>query len=321
MVVFNPFILGAIIYVMIRYKPEEVFNRALYFLIIGFLSFFWLISLRGHVEPHWTVACSVPMIILLFNKTIITEKLKTYVRKFIIPSLLLIFIIRIVLMTNLPIVEYAGFDGKEDKYKFIESVSNNLPVAFVGSFQGPSLYTFFTGKESFTISTLYSRQTQFDIWEKEKKFQNKPVFIVGVPETDGKLFKKGRINITGFETDSLQTTNRMKIVFSTPIKSIRSGESLALSLTIQNPCDYDIDFNHHRFPVDVCAAFIIGEKICIQPAILQLPVGILKRGDSVNRTLKFVIPDLPSGNCLLGVSLNTSLGPTLNSSLMKIRLK
>ena len=67
MVIFNPFILGAIIYVLIKSKFPDLFIRALFFLIIGFLGFFWITSFRGHVEPHWTVACSGPIIILLVN--------------------------------------------------------------------------------------------------------------------------------------------------------------------------------------------------------------------------------------------------------------
>jgi len=228
MAVFNPFILGAIIYVLIKYRPEDLFTKALYFLIIGFIGFFWLTSVRGHVEPHWTIACSVPIIILLFNRISQSQVLKRYVRKCIIPSLILLFLIRIFLITNLPLVSYVGFDGKEEKYKFIESVSNDLPVVFLGSFQGPSLFTFFTGKESFAISTLYTRQTQFDIWQLEKNYQNKPVFVAGYEVVGSKLFEKGRIKFTGFKTDSLQTTNRMKIVYDEPMKTMKSGDSIKI---------------------------------------------------------------------------------------------
>ncbi|HBE43761.1 MAG TPA: hypothetical protein DDW27_21725, partial [Bacteroidales bacterium] len=68
MAVFNPFTLGAVIYVMIRFKPVNLLERAYYFQISGFLIFFWLMALRGHVEPHWTIACSIPIILILSDK-------------------------------------------------------------------------------------------------------------------------------------------------------------------------------------------------------------------------------------------------------------
>jgi hypothetical protein len=321
MAVFNPFILGAVIYVLIKYKPGDLFTRALYFLIIGFIGFFLLTSFRGHVEPHWTIACSVPMIILLFNRIGQSQALKRYVRKFIIPSLVLLFMIRIFLITNLPLVSYLGFDGKEEKYKYIESVSNNLPVVFLSSFQGPSLYTFFTGREAFAISNLYTRQTQFDIWQFENNYQSKPVFVLGSWWSEAKHFENGKTNFTGFIADSLQTTNRIKIVFDEPKKTAGAGDTITVSFTLDNPCDYDIDFNHSQFPVEVCTVFIKGEETYVQPAVLSEPVDILQRGQSLNRTLKSVLPEIPSGTYQFGISLNSILGPTLNSIFVNIKIE
>ena len=214
MAVFNPFTLGAVIYILFRYRPADLFEKALYYLIIGFLCFFWLTSLRGHVEPHWTVAASIPMIILLFRKANSVGVLKQYVRKFVLPSLIILLLIRILLTSGLPFVADLGFNGKEERYKFIESKSDNLPVVFLGSFQGPSLYNYFTGKESTVISTLNSRQTQYDIWQSEKKFQNKAVFLAGYETAGSKVYEDGKFKLTGFVTDSLQTTNRIKIIYS-----------------------------------------------------------------------------------------------------------
>ena len=96
---------------------------------------------------------------------------------FIAPSLVLILITRILLITNIPLMTKSGMNGKREKYEFIESVSKDLPVVFLSSFQGPSLFSYFTGKEAFPVSTLFTRQTQYDIWQFEKKYLNKPVFI------------------------------------------------------------------------------------------------------------------------------------------------
>jgi hypothetical protein len=320
MAVFNPFTLGAVIYVLIKFRPADLLNKAYYFLIIGFIGFFWITSFRGHVEPHWTVACSIPMIILLFFKVSESKILERFVRKYIIPSLLILFLIRILLIIDMPLNRYLGFSGKKEKYKYIESVSGDLPVAFVSSFQSPSLFSFFTGKQAFAISTLTTRQTQFDIWQFEKKYQNRPVFVEGYREGRSKKFEKGRIKFSGFKTDSLQTTNRMRIVFDESMKTVKSGDSISVPFTMYNPSDNDIDFNHPQFPVQVCTALIKGEETYIQYVVLSEPIGILHKGESLQRTLKTGIPDLPSGIYNFGISLNTVLDPTVNSVFVKIKI-
>ena len=80
LLIFNPFTFGAVVYVLIRYKNrvfipsaplkrgrseaqqtiDEVFERGLKFVLIGFFFFFWLMAFRGHVEPHWTIVCVIP---------------------------------------------------------------------------------------------------------------------------------------------------------------------------------------------------------------------------------------------------------------------
>lgn len=320
MAVFNPFTLGAVVYLLFRYKSESMFEKALYFLIIGFLGFFWLTSIRGHVEPHWTVACSVPMIVLLFWKSCSLEFIKRFVRKVVLPSLAILFVIRILLISNLPFVAELGFNGKKERYEFIELKSDNLPVVFLGSFQGPSLYNYFTGKETFVISSLNSRQTQFDIWKKEMDFQNKKVFLAGYETTGSRVFEEGKFKLTGYVTDSLQTTNRIKLTYNIPGDIMHPGDSLGISVILNNPCNYDLDFNHSRFPVRITPVFVDKEKIVIQNTVLSEKIDVLYGGDTIQRTLKFVVPQLPDGRYSFGISLNSSLGPTFNSKFVKVKI-
>jgi hypothetical protein len=320
MVVFNPLILGLVFYVLVKFRPVDLFTRALYFLIIGFIGFFWLTAFRGHVEPQWTLACSVPIILILYNRIWESKELKKYVLKIVSPALILLLVFRIFLVTNLPLVRSLDINGKEEQFKFVDSIANNMPVVFSSSYQSPSLFTFFTGKVSFPISALDTRQTQYDIWQLEKKYQNKPAFVASTREGRSKLFEKDKIQFTGYVTSSLQTTNRVRIVFDSPPESIAIGDSISMSIRISNPGGYDVDFNHPDFPVQVCSVFLKGKDIKVIPVELSEPINILHQGESLNRIIKTIIPDLPMGEYKLGISLNTFLGTTLNSTFVKIKI-
>jgi 4-amino-4-deoxy-L-arabinose transferase-like glycosyltransferase len=253
--VFNPFTFAAVIYVLYKYKAKSLFERAEYFLIIGFVGFFWLTALRGHVEPQWTVACSIPMIAILLNRSLENIKLNNYILKIIAPSLLLILIIRILLITPL-LPERLGFSGKDAKYKAIEKIAGDKPVIFIWSFQDPSLYTFFTHKEAHVVSSLNSRQTQFDLWQFEQNYHNKPVFVCLHLDGKSKIYSDKDIQFEGFVCDSIQTTNRIIIKFEMSKKTVQIGDTISLLVSISNPTKYSVNFNHAQFPVALNAVFI-----------------------------------------------------------------
>lgn len=320
MAVFNPLVLGAVVFILVKYRPADQFRRSLYFQIIGFIIFFWLTSFRGHVEPHWTVACSIPMIILLTEKSSENPALLRYTYKYILPTILLLMAIRIFLMIDSGLNRYLGFSGRREKNEYIGSVAKDLPVIYTGSFQRPSYYHFYTGKESTVISSVYSRQTQFDIWQFEKKYHNKPVFIFIKKEGWSQTFGSGWEEFYGFKTDSLQTVNRMKISFKLNKDSFNSGDSVTIPFTLHNPYNFDIDFKHRYFPVKVSLVFLTGEKTTVQDVLLSEPIDIVPDGATIEKNLKAVIPDLQAGNYHLGICLDNFFGPSLNSHFIKIKI-
>ncbi len=321
MILFNPFTFVAVIFVLIKYAPSGQFNQSLYFQIIGFIAFFWLIAFRDHVEPNWTIACSIPMIILLSERSTENPALFIYIRRYILPSILLVLAMRIILMTNIDLTRKYGYSGKNEKYEFINEFAKELPVIFTGSFQAPSLYHFYTGKEATVLSSVYSRQTQFDIWQFEKKYHNRPVFICSTQDRRTQVYGSGLRQFCGFKTDSLQTVNRMRITYGLLEHVFHPGDSIRLSFTLQNTYDYSIDFNHPQFPVRVCLVLISSKEIIgttVQDVSLSEPVSIIKGGQILERSLTANIPELENGDYVFGICLSTIFGPSFNSRFTKI---
>jgi hypothetical protein len=296
LILMNPFTLGAAAFVIIKYAPSDHFDRCLYLQIIGFFVFFLFISFRDHVEPNWTIPCSIPVILILSERINKNQALFKYSRRIILPSLILVIAGRILLMSSNDISRITSFSGKKEKYKFIETVAKDLPVVFTGSYQAPSLYHFFTGREGIVLSSLYSRQTQFDIWQFEKKYHNKPVFV--------------------------QTVNRMKIYYELEKNSFHPGDSIKINFRVKNTYEYSIDFNHPRFPVKVCLV-LTGKKknnIYILDVSLSKAITLINEGQVVERSLAASIPELQDGRYKLGICLNNAFGPSFNSPFSEIRV-
>ena len=287
LLIFNPFTFGAVVYVLIkdrncvRIPPASlkrgigVFERGLKFILIGFFFFFWLMAFRGHVEPHWTIVCVIPMVVLIYRKALVDEKLKKYIKWFILPSLLLVLAFRILLMT--PLADRFGYHGKEQYYKAIEQTAGDRPVVFQGSFQQPALYHYFTGKESSTLKSYYDRMTQYDLWQFDKAWIGKPVFICGPVNERSESYQVNEVKLEGFLTDDFSSANRLVTTFE--IKNAISGETpvfhpgdtLHIDFSVYNPCDAPIDFHHKDFGMIIKAHYLPGDEIsyCTYPDIKE----------------------------------------------------
>ncbi len=317
MAVFNPFTLGAVVYILFKYRAGDLFSRNLYFQIIGFIVFFWITAFRGHVEPHWTISCSIPMIILVTRRSDTDPKLKGYTYRYILYSIILICIVRIFLCIDSPITRRIGYKGNEEKYRAIEKVAGDLPVIFTGSFQRPSLYPFITGKEAVVISSLYSRQTQFDIWGFEENYYGQPAFIWGDYGERSSDYSSGFTSFRGFFAEDLQTVNRMWVDFELPDKLLTAGEEINVPFTIQNSYKHEIDFGHEEFPVNLRCVLISDRDVHLISGKLDKTIGVVQEGGKVDGVISVVIPDLPYGEYNMGLTLNTLFGPAMNSDFVK----
>ena len=297
LLIFNPFTFGAVVYVLIKSKKTSsppidsfqrtslprndmhgklVFERGLKFILIGFFFFFWLMTFRGHVEPHWTIVCVIPMVVLVYRKALVDEKLWKYTKFVILPSLLLVLTLRILLLT--PLADRYGYHGKEKYCKAVEQVAGDRPMVYQGSFQQAALYHYFTGKESSPLQSYYDRMTQYDLWQFDKAWIGKPVFVCGTVNGRSKTYQVGDVEIEGFLTDNFSSANRLVTTFEitnagsdkTPV--FHHGDTIRVDFSIYNPCEAPIDFQHKDFGMVIKGHYLPGDAFsyCFHQKITEI---------------------------------------------------
>ena len=261
LLVFNPFTFGAVVYVLIKHKVTNTFEQGLKFILIGFFFFFWLMAFRGHVEPHWTIVCMIPAVVLVYRKALIDEKLRRYIQRFVMPSLLLIVAFRIALLT--PLAARFGFSDKEKRYETIAKAAGDNPVVFQGSFQKPALYHYFTGKPSSTLRSYYDRKTQYDLWQFDKDWIGKTVFVSGHLEGLSQHYQGDGVEVEGYLCDSFSTANRLVTTFeitnANAAMEFHQGDTLRIDFAIHNPCDAPIDFLRKDLRMVIKAHYLPGD--------------------------------------------------------------
>ena len=287
LLIFNPFTFGAVVYVIVnrnknKIKPQCIdssrtsptrndmhcyatFEKGLYFILFGFFFFFWLMAFRGHVEPHWTIVCMIPAVVLVYHKALTDEKLRKYIHHFVFPSFLVILVVRITLMT--PMASRFGFNDKEECYTAIETVAGDRPVVFRGSFQRPALYHYFTGKPSSTLRCYYDRMTQYDLWQFDKDWIGQPVLVCGIEGGLAEPFEVGKVQFEGHLTEHFQTANRLMTRFQfkgideNALPEYHHGDTIFLDFSIHNPYNQAIDFHHPEFDMNLKLLFLDTNEV------------------------------------------------------------
>lgn len=330
LLIFNPFTFGAVVCVLIedgdgvRIPPDpfkrgrsealqtidEVFERGLRFILIGFFFFFWLMSFRGHVEPHWTIVCVIPAVVLVYRKALVDNKLIKYVKRFILPSLLLVVAVRLSMLT--PLATRFGFYGKEDFYKAIETVAGDHPVAFPGSFQQPALYHYFTGKESSTLRRYYDRRTQYDLWQFDKAWVGNPVFICGWVLDLSTVYEIDNVGVEGYLMQHFQSPNRMvteskitNLGNANPVV-LHRGDTLHMDFTIHNPYGQPFGFQYEEMSSCLKMHYLTTDDFgfCFYDEDIVVPPHSVYNG----HLFTVVGNDIPLGNNDLVIGVGDAIG-------------
>lgn len=297
-------------------KTNDLYERAGVFTIAGFLLFFWVMTVKGHAEPHWTVAASVPMIILLWQE-LRDFRWQKWVRYALVPVFCLLMVLRVAAPPLLRYQFVNVFSNRAD-YEAVHARCGNTPLVFLNTFQKPSLYRFYIGGDAVTIGSYYSRRTQFDLWQFDKDLQGEHVFILDKNvnknecDTSNYIFNNGKALFHVRETEDFQGANRIEVTMN---HYRIAKDSLYLDITINNPYALDFDFAHPEFPASLFVSYVVEDHYVnvncpIQPDLV-IPAGkSVKLSTTVDR-----IPKKPFVFCL-----DNGICQSVNSKPIKIQV-
>ena len=320
LVTFNPFTLGAVVYIFIKFRTKDLFEKALYYIIPGFILLFWLLTYKGHAEPQWTVAASIPMMILICNKASNSLALHRYVHKWIFGSIGLLLIARILLIAGL-MPEKTQLAGKKKKFKAIETIAGNRPVIFTGSYQNPSLYSFFTGKPATVKSSLYSRSTQFDLWKFDEHWAGKPVYISASMDSVSTRIDVNGIMVDGVHVSQYQYESAITFTFDSSIKAAKNGTELELMTTMINTGNHAISLSDRQQPLCIVAIFLNKKDLYTIQADDNLEINNFAANSQKIHLLRFKLKDIPPGDYRFTLGLMTFAGPKPGSEFQPFTIQ
>lgn len=323
LVVFNPLslVLMMVLGVYVIRHKDDVFERSLAVTTIGFLAFFWIMTLKGHAEPHWTMAASIPAIILLtrgLEDGWVEWTQRRWVRVTLWIMVGLCTIARIVLWTNkLPI--NTGLGSKDVRYNLLHEMTGEDRVLITtGSFQWPSMYRFWYG-DAFVTHDIHARHTQYEFLDIDLPMQGKKACFCDVfPGCQDTIVDGYTYHFSWVE--NLQMTDRVRVQMK---QQQIVGDSIYWQLQITNPYPVAFDFQHAEMPCHLMVATIQNDGWHMTECALQSGVNNIAAGDSVRYEGKSCWRDMtmdenPQGTKYI-FSLYNGLASTENSEVYVIQ--
>jgi hypothetical protein len=316
---FNPFFIGLALTLMYFEKPRERFERSLYFISTGFLVFFFISSFRGHVEPHWTIAASLPMIIIVYRKGIERPRSLAYIHRVLLPSILILLFLRVALIIDfLPV--NLKFHGQKEWYRHLAAIAGDTPVVFRNSYQRPSVYTFYTGKPATSLNGIYYRKNQYDIWPfEENLFGKKAILVTNVNDPLATRYEfPNSKKVYLHRTNQFFAVQKIHLRYDMiPLTTMKTGDTITLRAELHNPYPYPIHFNNAEFPVTFNYMFVkSGNDMTVSPVqVSPFPV-FLSPGETMPINITFEVPDICPRKYKFGINLQAGILQEAFNSLL-----
>ena len=301
--VLNPALLILLIIFLIKDKNLIPKEYIFYFrMFYAFIAFFFLYSFRGRIEAHWVAAAFIPLSVVVFNIGITNEKFLKPLKYVTGIVVILIFALRIIPILDLPI-NTPFHSHKKSYYQEIEKLAAGKDVIFMNSYQHASKYSFYTGKNSFSLNDIYGRKNQYDLLHPENYFKGKDVFLIHNWKSksfDSLKMSTGK-NLFYKEIANFPIYSKLDATLDFENTPFYKGKTKKITFKITNPYSYDINFQRADLPYQFGLYFKNESKR--KAVFIQKELPLLKSKDSLLFEVDFPIKDLPVGENKLAIIL------------------
>ena len=334
----NPFLFIPILYFLILFKPLNPYDRALKVTALGCLLLPFLMMVKGRVEANWTMAGLIPVFLVAYRVFESRPKMHRFIYFSGGITLILVILIRIIIIYNFLPDKYTSralqdISGWSKFSRQVSELAKDRPVVFTGSYQNPSQYIFYTGKEAFSFNNALYRKNQFDLEDIEEKLQGKEVMLVfpkknisaddlkeyNINLCDSLMYPNGKYRPYIFEKN-YRSYNFIQAEILLENHEINAGEEVNIPVILSNPGEHPVWFKEAE-PGRVYLTYYLLQYG--QPVIYKKFEDItqLVLDDKYKTSFRMKVPDKP-GIYFLKVSIKSGWSPPgINSRLVKIRVE
>lgn len=239
-------------YAFFKTKTKDTFDKGLKTAAWGIIIFFFISSFSRRTQAQWPILILFPLIIFSFRYAIEHAKFRKGLYISSIISVVVILYLRFAMVHEKMIpFTYETHGNKEWVQKLKES-SGGLPIVFKNSYRNASMYSFYSGVDSYSLNGLGFRLNQYDLDTTELRFQNKKVAYVSEHKMENSCFsvvKRFRNDtLRGKKINNFKSYRKLKI--HTAAKNFNELINTS-TILVGNPYTETIPAEHLKFYIAV----------------------------------------------------------------------
>lgn len=302
-------------------KPFTYTEKAMKYTLIGLYIFFFFSSFRGKVEPNWTSAGLIPLILLAHRSLQQKPVLLKWLWRTIPLSFLLIMFARIIMIEDLlPIRSVQQrFHGWKEWPAQMKQRTKGLPVIFSNSYQRASKYWFYTGQITYSQNHCRDHRNNYNIWPIEEELLGQPVYYL---DTYGlERFRdtmQTPIGIIGYRYDSISYSMAgVQFIPEHASYEVNAGDSMLIKGKVSMPKAYEKFIDYHSELDPPIRIYIMQGK-----AIINDPLTTLHLQDLLKGSFEcWLDPKLPADKLEMIFTIESpGYNPTHNSARIPLRV-
>ena len=170
-----------VIYLALKFRAKDTFEKTLKYIAIGFYLFFIFYCINGRVEAHWTSVSTVALIIVSYKQLRNISKVDKFFMYLIYPSIFLIFCARIVLVEDNFSEKLSlkrSFLNMDDWSNELDSIAKGTDILFTNKYQNVSIYSYSKNKLFPSALKTGTRFSQIDLFKLDSIYNGKKVFAL-----------------------------------------------------------------------------------------------------------------------------------------------
>ena len=225
-------------------KNKDLFQKSLNYIVIGFISFFFVMSFKGPTQAQWTIPITFPLILITFLYLTKNHKSRKIFNKLAIVNLVIICLARIIMANDGIIPIQLEMHGNKQWVQDIYKETKGQPKLFVNSYQNASLYSFYTNDLTGAYNSFTSRKNQYNLWNFQNTLANKNILLIDGHKTDNTNYifqKKEKGMLYGVALNNFNPIRDLNYTIAEK-KAAQKGAN-SIEIEIYNPY-------HHNFNTD-----------------------------------------------------------------------
>ena len=290
-------------------RTKDTFAKALNYIIIGFLVFFFFSSFRGRVQAQWIVPISIPLLLITFNFLIDRKKSRKWFIRLAFINIAIMLFARVLMFTEGIIPKKLNTHGNEAWALELKSATKGQDKIFINSYQNTATYWYYAKEKAYYMKNFTGRNNHFIMLQNQKDLSANEVALVSRIRLDHTNFGthiRGKDSVFTSIVSDYKDLTQLQINFSNEQIVLKENEMNTIPVEIENNFDRTIKLDDFK----VYLGFLKDKKqeIFTKEVLLNLKKNTIPANGKISGTISFEHTGLPDAKIYprLGIGITNS---------------